>query len=135
MGINDHRAKKALAISTVPAGGPGNTTQGSITVTPGTSGTFAVTTYPDSNSLSLWNFLWSCFVDVDSGDHNYPNGILLPPALLPKLFIFAHYDWATSSDLTNIRTEYIMIINNDMVPHTVYLNYKAYTQPTTATAV
>ena|ERR1035437_4161710 len=131
MGAQDLNIKRPYTVSSVPSG-PANTTQGTITVAAATVFTVSVTTYPDSRTLSIWNFLWSIYIDTNDVNYAWSYGSSLTTTLLSKIMILDHYDWAVSSDSTNQRVQIITIVNNDTASHTFFLNYKSYTESSSA---
>lgn len=127
MGIRDPNPKRAVTVESVPSGADDVTTASSV-IALSSVGVFAITNIPDSDALNLWNFLWTINIDVDSDDHRWPDGAALDTFTLEHVNISSRVDWASSSDLSNIRRELISVINSDPTsPHTAYLKYKAYT--------
>lgn len=126
----DNIQRPILGVSSIPFGPDAATAV--LTVAAGTMGTFIIRTIPDSDRLSLWNYLESIVVDSFALDSNgdfgyeYPVGTLLTNAQL-KMSVSVWDSWALSSDLTNLRVKFITVQNNDTVSHTYYVLFKAYT--------
>lgn len=100
---------------------------GPITIIAGSSLTLAVTTIPAGNTLTLWNFAFTIYVDGTSNDDQWPNGANMTLAKR-ELFVFDWFDWADSSDVTNIRVYKIRLRNSDPggITHDYYVRFKAY---------
>lgn len=112
-----------IAVQAVPSAGY---LLGSNTIAAGDRGGFIVTGTPANSTLTLWNDLFT--VSIDSSDtvgYGFPGGGLLTPS--QRLVRFWHWiDWATSSDITNMRKFYFEIENLDSSSHTYYLSWRAY---------
>jgi hypothetical protein len=112
-----------------------------VTINPGNSLTFKVSNVPNGKELSIWNFLFSIVVDDitigtwPDGEYNYFHLFPIGPQLTnaqANLNLMQWLDWASSSDINNIRVHNIRLTNNDTAPHNYYLFYKAYTLSTAA---
>jgi hypothetical protein len=129
VGITDHRKRGQLAIISIPAGAPSNTLQTTVTAAAGSYWIINAYITPNTPGLAIMDSSWSLYVDTNSNLYGWPFGPDLTTTLLEKLVITSHMDWATSGDIRGIKSEYILIQNNDTVPHTFYFNYRAYFQP------
>lgn len=125
MGKADPTIKRPSSVSTVPTGEAQRTTA-STTVPAGKTRTFVVTTFPESDRLSLWNFLWNIYIDTDDPNYDIFGGGALTDAILGSVIVADNLNWGDSSDRDNRRVQKIKVINNDSVDHVAYLKYKAY---------
>jgi len=80
---------------------------------------------PDDDTLTVWNFLWTLYIDVDDPDNAWPSGASLTAGQL-NIHVFSWVDWFSSSDSTNERTYKIRILNDDTSSHDYYLRIRAY---------
>lgn len=100
-------------------------TNGPVTTSPGLGANFTITVTPGSPILTLWNYLFTIYVDVLDSAHEFPNGASLT-ADQRKLTIMNWIDWANSSDITNIRVFKIRVRNDDSSSHDYYIKFKIY---------
>lgn len=114
-----------LTVSTIPQGVTG-LFETSFSVSAGTNFTVAMITTPQDDRLSLWNFLFSVYVDTDAYTHILPAGASLTAAQ-KKIRVTHWLDWADSSDIDNERSHRFLFENYDTSSHTLYFKYKAYT--------
>ena len=121
----DASVRPILTIQSVPEG-INDVTTGSTTIAAGSAASFIATTYPSASRLSLWNFLFSIYVDTNDDHYVFPNGASLTSAQR-NLRITQWLDWADSSDIDNVRVHKIRLENTDSSSHTYYLYYKGYT--------
>lgn len=103
----------------------GLVTSGPVTTAAGLGANFNITVTPGSPILTLWNYLFTVYVDVLDAAHEFPNGASLT-ADQRKLTIMNWIDWANSSDITNIRLFKIRVRNDDSVSHDYYIKFKIY---------
>ncbi len=124
MGTQDLTIKRPVTVSPIPTFGTAGAT-----VTVGANSVFIIqiNNQPDSGILSIWNFLYSVYIDTNDAAHSWPLGASLGAGLQSKIVITDHLDWGDSSDLLNTRNQKIYIQNTDTASHTCYLYYKAYT--------
>jgi hypothetical protein len=123
--VSDPRLRTKVAVSSVPAG-VNEILAATVSVPAGTIITISVTTTPESDDLSLWDFLFSFYIDVDAYTNIFSGGSALTAAQR-KFRLSQWVDWADSSDRTNTRCHKIRMENYDVSDHTLYLKYKAYT--------
>lgn len=87
----------------------------------------------DLQTLTLWNFLVSLYIDptidgmtgLPDSANKYPDGGMLSAGQLNIKFE-TWIDWASSSDTTNARAFITYAVNKDTVDHTYYVAEKAY---------
>ncbi len=103
-------------------------TEASFTVTAGGARTAVITITPTDDTLTLWNFAFSNYMDVDNQTYLYPDGIAWAPGEDPlKMRIWGWFDWADSNDITNTRVFKIRYDASSCASdHTVYLKFKSY---------
>lgn len=123
--LRDSGVRPLLVVQSVPVGLYG-WTEGSASVPAGSRVIFTVTTYPGDSRLSLWDQLFSVRVDTNDNDHLWPGGASLTSDQR-QLSIDNWIDFASSSDISNVRVHKIIITNSGVADKTVYLLYKAYT--------
>ncbi len=95
---------------------------------------FTFDSVPDNQTLTLWNFAWSLYIDpatfnpsgVPTDDAQWPFGTATGIYTGNKIQVTPWLDWATSSDTTNSRAFYIYVHNSDTVEHTLYMAFKSY---------
>lgn len=127
MGAVDVNPKRITTVGSVPKGTQPVGGASSPSVPANSSYNFQVTFIPQNQLLSIWNFLWSVYVDTNNSTYNWPTGANLSAAQSGNIQISDHIDWATSDDQLNTRIVLIRIVNNDSSPHTFYLKIKGYT--------
>lgn len=131
---NDNKIRQIQAIASVPLGLNYVRVTGSlVNVAASSFRSIAVTTTPDSDRLSIWNWLYTVMIDGDDVDHVWPSGSAINTGagatdLAYLVDVADHIDFFRSNDRSNIRTHLIRIKNNDTNPHTITFYYKAYTQ-------
>lgn len=123
--LRDSGERPLLTVQSVPVG-LNDWAQGSTSVASGSAVNFLITTYPDSERLSLWDQLFTIRVDVNDNDHNFPNGSALTNEQRNCL-VSAWVDFADSSDTQNIRVTKVRVVNSGASTHTYYILFKAYT--------
>lgn len=106
---------------------------GPVTVASGSSVTFTVTFTPDSQTLTIWNVLFSLYVDADATANLFPSGSALTSAQR-NLRVAGWFDWSSSSDSTNMRAYKIHVRNEDAASHDYYIRIRAYLPTIGATA-
>lgn len=98
---------------------------GPLALAAGDAGTFVVTVFPASSTLTLWNFLFTVLVDGTTVNDAFPNGSNMTTAKR-NMRLFNWIDWADSNDTTNVRVVKIRIENYDSSSHNYYIDFKAY---------
>lgn len=101
----------------------------SLTIAAGGAATFNITAIPGSQTLTLWNFLWTMYIDGLADANQWPSntaGTSTLSAAQRSIRAFAWIDWADSSDSTNVRVHKIRVENPDTASHTVTIKLKAY---------
>lgn len=129
---NDNKIRQIQAVSSVPLGLGYSRTTG-ITVGANNYIAIEVTTNPDSDRLSIWNWIYSVMIDTDSVNNEWPNGSVVNTGagatdLAYLMDVSDHISYAQSNDRTNVRVHLIRIKNNDGSPHDIIFYYKAFTQ-------
>lgn len=118
------KTKKIQSVATIPLGR--DWLEIELPILAGQYLTLAVTTIPDNDLLSLWEFYFSVYVDTNDIDHIFSSGAALT-AGQRKLSIEQWKDFAESSDVLGRRCHKIRFQNFDSVDHTLFVLYKAYT--------
>lgn len=114
-----------LQVQKIPAG-TATLFAGPLTIAGGgNTGTFIVTFVPDQSTLTLWNTLWTLWIDVVDNAHQFPQGSSLD-LNMRAIALSSWWDWADSSDTSNIRVFKIHILNNAGLSHDYYVKIKAY---------
>jgi len=97
---------------------------GSLAAGSRTTLTFTIT--PTDNIVTLWDFLFSIYVDINkNSNYLYPSGASLTDAQM-NFDLQWNIDYETSSDTTGERKAKVMIKNNDSSAHTYYIHAKFY---------
>jgi hypothetical protein len=144
MGVRDIKKYHYVGTSSIPAS-PVDTFSLFITLPAGLNANFNITTTPLEQRLSIWNFTFTVCIDSLNTDsegffqYQFPNN---QTAGHPSTSLLSNAqqscritnwtDWATSSDIDNIRNNFIRLENLDSGSHDYYLFFKAYTSATTA---
>ncbi len=104
----------------------GLTTASSGSVASGSRAVFTITVTPSNQKLTLWDILFSIYVDTNSNSaYLYPSGASLS-AGQKNLDLQWAVDYSLSSDATGQRVAKITVVNNDSSAHTYYLHQKFY---------
>jgi hypothetical protein len=112
-----------LQYMALPAAGP--LLAGPYTVAAGATLTLTVTATPDSSTLTGWDCLYTPYVDVVDAAHEWRGGASLTSG--QRLAeIYHRWDWANSSDITNIRVFKIMLENRDSASHDYSFKVRFY---------
>lgn len=148
MGSRDIKRYNTPAVSSVPGGQADVLSTGGYIVPSGFNLDFIVTTIPSSQSLSIWNFLFSLVIDSLQTDSDgyyqylFPDNInsfhastSLLSSAQGKLTLQQWTDWSTSNDTNNVRNNIIRVTNNDSASHTYYLFFKGYTIATNPSVI
>lgn len=100
---------------------------GAATVAAGSQITFSITATPFSSILTLWNFLSSLYIDTPASAGSLYGGVNNTLTSGQKnLTREDWWDWAESSDSSNVRVFKVRIKNNDSISHTYYLFWNTY---------
>lgn len=133
--INDLKTSQPIGadiISVASAPSTGALFGGPFTVAAGSATTVIIQITPFSGILTLWNYLYTVYVDGSATDDAFPSGINLTAAKR-NVIIMNWIDWADSSDTSNIRMFKIRIRNEDTASHDYYLRFRAYLPKTAVT--
>lgn len=131
---NDNKIRTIQAIDSIPIGAVG-VASGVFTIPANGWGYIYVTTTPSDQRLTLWDFNWSLYIDVDRNDnYEWPVGSSISSAvpstsdLAYKISVSHHTSWGRSYDATNVRVNIFKYINTDGSSHTGYFYFKSYKQ-------
>lgn len=117
----------AIQSTSILLGGPVNLVSGAWA-------TMNITITPATQTLTLWNFLFTLYVDATDAAHAYPGGSALT-ASQRELDVQPWIDWGDSSDTTNVRVYKVRLQNLDGInAHNYYIRFKAYYPALTGTA-
>lgn len=106
---------------------------GVVTVTPGLGLTTTITLSSTSQTLTLWNFLYTLYVDGVTSADIFPTGSNLDTAKRKCTFM-NWVDWALSSDVTNTRVIKLRARNDDSSNHDYAFHMRAYVPSLTGSA-
>lgn len=131
---NDNKIRTIQAIDSIPIG-VGVSSSGVFTIKANNWGYIYVTTTPSDQRLTLWDFNWSLYIDVDrNDDYEWPNGNALSSSskstsdLAYKINVSHHTSWGRSYDATNVRVNVFKYVSTDGSDHNGYFYFKAYKQ-------
>lgn len=105
----------------------------SLVIGSGAPGEFIYQVQPNNQTLTLWNFGWSIYIDPTVFEANgipqsifkWASGSALTVAQ-NNISVCGYLDWADSSDETNQRTFKVTVHNNDTSNHTYYAAVRFY---------
>lgn len=109
----------------------------SAVITAGSRLTFSITVTPVNQTLTLWNFSHSTYLDVNNPTNLYPGGSAFTPVSDQlKMIIFSWHDWALSDDVTNKRVYNVRYdATNCSSDHTIYFTFRSYIPKLSGTSV
>lgn len=111
-----------ISVDRIPSGA--EVASGPWTVAAGSYLHIYFTVFPASDTLTLWNFLHTVYVDTDNDStYIWPGGSNVNPL---KHLVTAWIDWELSNDTTNSRKYVIYVLNNDGISHDYYIHNRAY---------
>lgn len=119
--------RQKIAVASMPAG-PNIVLSASFTIAPNSVHTLISTVTPGYSNLSLFDFMYSSYIDTAAAAYLFPNGSSLTPGQYNGITVIdSHVEWRSSSDITNTRVYKVSFRNTDTVAHTIYFYLKAYT--------
>lgn len=99
---------------------------GPFTIAAGARGTFNVDFNPSASTLTLWNMLWSLYVDAYASANRFPNGASITTEMLNACDLVSWIDYEQSDNVTNKRRFKLYIHNNGASSHDYYLVVQAF---------